>query len=258
MANCQTIQEQLLSLGTTVGLPEPLAAHVQSCGSCRSTFRRVRQLDRLLAQLPTPIPNPQRRDALIAQFDGDVTTHLPLPILLRQQSPFPWQLAGTLAAAVLFIGIAVGVWHLGGPSQSQTSVVQAGPDPLLDKLVRQHVDLAVASSAQDRLVPLLALAEELRMRTQELVFVAPAKDLASLASLYEQVIERGVVPQAEQLAQVTPERIRQIAMQLASSETMLRQLLAEAPPASIDPLKKMADSAQEGDQRLRRFTGKLG
>jgi hypothetical protein len=160
--------------------------------------------------------------------------------------------AGLVAAAIL-VGVVTWVILGGGSSTPEKTVVQLPPDPMLEKVVTAKVKLDTASTDTGKLDALSDLAYTIHDEARALHKVTP-DEMASLASMYRQVVEDGLVPQARSLGR--DERRTQLAryaQRLAETEQEAHRLAEEAPADSIRPLREIEAVAKEGKTQLNRL-----
>ena len=227
---CQDVQNKILILPDPRRVPEPLREHLDGCPACLAWWKQAAWLERLLEQLPAPPPPADKKTALIDELTsaGPIIHTVPRPaaadrpLVTRRTLAY----AGGLAAAVL---VGVGVWLAVRPSGKPEPPAVAQRHPLLDKMVQRDVALAR---------------------------VANPEELNELAGWYKRVVNDGIVRQAENLPRhgLTPDQKKALldglAAKLAETGAEADRLANEAPPESKPALKRIAETARDGQQRL--------
>jgi hypothetical protein len=263
---CQTIQNRILALPDPRQLPDPLREHVDGCPACLGWWKQAARLERLLEQLPTP-PAPADKKAVLLEdlTTGPVIATVPAVARGSGRSLFAdvWSLPGAkhlagLAAAVL---ILIGGWLMTRPGSGPNVVAQPARDPLLDKVVKRNIDLAHAKTPNERLETLGVLADDLSESTRGFARVATPEELGELSGLFKTVVADGIVKQAERLPPhaMTPSQKRQLldglAAKLAAAGQQAEQAARESPPQAQPALKTIADTARDGQTRLKARVG---
>ena len=132
--------------------------------------------------------------------------------------------------------------------------------PLLTSVREKNVALSRAETPAKRLEILGGLADDLAAETRSLARVANPEELNELAGWYRRVVNDGIVRQAENLPRhgITPDQKRTLleglAARLAETGAEAERLANEAPPESKPALKRIAETAREGQQRLTRLS----
>ncbi|MBY0514118.1 MAG: hypothetical protein K2P78_09435 [Gemmataceae bacterium] len=255
---CQTVQNKVLALPDPRQLPEPLRGHVAGCAACRAWWQQAARLERLVEQLPAPPPPADKKATLIGELTdaGPVIRSVPRaqaagrPFVSRQVLTY----AGGLAAAVL---VGVGLWLVVRPSgKPEVAQAPAPRHPLLDKVMQRDLALMRANKPEQKLDILGLLADDLAGETRSLSRAATPDELNELAGLYKQVVNDGLVKQAEGIGPnaLTPDQRKALfdrhAARLADTGAEADRAAAEAPPESKPALKRIADAARDGQRKL--------
>ena len=159
----------------------------------------------------------------------------------------------TTAAAVL---VGVGVWSAWPGPRPPVVTADAPRHELLQKVVTLNTELASIRAPKDRVTKLAGLAADLRSETRALSKTAQKDEMLSLAKMYENVVNKGIVTQAEQMTNFnTPLTERQAAIQVAMTEMSqaATEVTALVPTASqqVQPLlQRIAKTARDGEARL--------
>jgi len=261
--NCQTVQNQILGLPDPRELPAALREHVGGCAACQAWARKAARLESLLAQLPVPSAPRQKKEAMIGDLMQAEPVILPMATLatrpsfatvtgrfLRRNATY----VGGLAAAVL---VAIGIYWL-WPSKGPEVVVAPPPQkhPLLEKMVARDTALARANTPTKKLETLDGMADDLASETRGMARIASAAELKQMTGWYEKVVKDGMVKQAGKLPLSMPaadkaKLLEPIAARLNSDATEAEKLSREVPPDAQPALKRMADTAREGEKSLR-------
>ena len=254
--NCQAIQNKILALADPRQLPEPLRVHLDGCGACQAWWKQAVRLERLLEHLPAPPPPADKKAVVLEEIATGslVATLAPpkateRPLLSRQVLTY----AGGLAAAIL---VVVGAWFALKPGNKNNPYVEAPRHPLLEKVIQRDRDLARAETPNKRLEILGGLADDLAAETRGLARAANPEELKELAGWYHKVVEGGIVEQAKRIPanSMTPDQkkalLNQMARKLGDTEAETVKLSNDVPPESKPALKKIADSARDGQREL--------
>lgn len=259
--NCQTLQHKVLALPDPRQLPEPLREHLAGCAGCAAWWKQAAHLEHLLERLPAPPPPADKKTALIDELTeaGPVITSIP-----KAQASKPFisrrvlTSAGGLAAAVL---VGVGIWMIAklGP-KPETAQTPAPRHPLLDKVMQRNLALMKANPGEhhieNRLDTLGGLAEDLAGETRGLARAATPDELNELAGLYKLVVNDGIVKQAQSVQpnNLSPDQKKALftrhATKLAETGAEAEKMMNEVPPESKPALKRIADTARDGQHKL--------
>lgn len=262
---CEVVQNRLLALPDLTRIPDDLRAHVGGCPGCRAFLAGATRLDRLLAALPVPPSSDDVRAAFLDRVTaaGPIIRRVPAvprrgslrALRVRLGGVVGWKSAAGLAAAVV---LAAGVWLGVGGKSGEARVAAATPrHPLLDRQVRHTVALARANTPPDRMKVWAAVAADLRDETWAVYKVAPADEMTALARMFDKTVRHGIVPQADRLADhaipVSEKQavLNDVGARLADVEAEASRLATQAPPQSVEPLKKIAAAARDGRLKLR-------
>lgn len=256
---CEAVRNRLLDLPDLNAVPTEYLVHVDGCEPCAKFLEKARALAADLAVLPAPSSESAKLaylDSLLAA--GPVIKTVPAAIgsgttlrdLLRK---VPVRPVATVAAAAL---VGVGIWSaIPGPRPPQAKA-EPPRHELLQKVVALNTDLAATASPKDRVAKLAGLAADLRGETRALSKTAQAEEMQSLAKMYESVVSRGIVSQAEKMTMFnTPVAVRQAAIRSAMAELSqaATEVTALVPTASqnVQPqLLRIAKTARDGEARL--------
>ncbi|QEL15924.1 hypothetical protein [Limnoglobus roseus] len=256
---CEAVQNRLLDVPDLTAVPAELSAHLDGCELCRRFAERAQVLNAELAALPVPSSELAKIafvESLLAA--GPVIRSVPTPMvaglslqdLLRK---IPLRPVVTTAAAVL---VGVGTWAVWPTSKTTTTAKDAPRHELLQKVVKTNTELALLTAPKDRVTKLASLAGDIRSETRALSKAAEYDEMLSLTKMYENVVTKGVLPQAEQMTKFnTPLPERQAALKAARAElsqtvTDVTDLVPLASPRVQPLLKRIAKAAQDGEARL--------
>jgi len=266
--NCQAIQNQILALPDPRELPPALRAHVLGCAACQAWAKRAARLEVLLEQLPVPPAPGEKKEMML----GDLMSADPViqPMAVPATRPSFGRVAARflarnatavagLAAAVL---VAVGVysfWPKAGPVPQDVAKTQK--HPLLEKMVARDVAMARADSPTKKLEVLGAMADDLAGETRGMARLATGAELRQMAGWYEKVVRDGMVPQADKLplhmsAAEKARLLDALAAKLDADAAEADKVARESPPDAQPALKRMADTAREGEKSLRALARK--
>lgn len=256
---CEAVQNRLLDLPDLNVVPAELGAHLDGCELCRRFVERAHALNADLAALPAPSSELAKVafvESLLAA--GPIIQATPAAaaagLSLRDLfAKVPARPVATVAAAAL---VAVGTWAVWPPTKAPVAEKIGPRHELLQKVVTANTELAALTTPRERVLKLAGLAADLRAETQALAKAAEDDEMRSLAKMYESVVTRGVVTQAEQMTKFnTPVADRQAAIKAAAAELSqaAKDVTALAPTASprVQPLlHRIATTARDGEARL--------
>jgi hypothetical protein len=253
--NCQSVQNKILSLTDPRRLPESLRSHVDECPACVAWYANAVRLERYLEILPAPPAPADKKSALIDELTADGPVIKSVPKIARRPSPIQWRHVAVLAASVM---VTVGGWWVVTRPPTKTNEQAAAPKhPLLDKMVQRNKSLSRAETPGKRLEVLGDMADDLHAETRSLARVASPEELNDLARWFDKVVHTGIVRQAGQMAphaMTAAEKAAlfdQLAGKLFEAGAEAEKVSREAPPASQPALKKIADTARDGQKKLR-------
>jgi hypothetical protein len=268
--NCKVVRDQLLQTERPERPADDLAAHLGQCSPCRQWHQRLVQLERLVPQLPVP-PSRGGKAGLFKRLAGEQIAPRPSVRVVRR--PSRWKAifrspamppAALAASLLLFAGLW---WHLEARSrvtpQPQPQPMAYRPPPrdlLLADLLQHNIDLVGATSAEDRVKYLAAMADRLHGATQTLADKAEVEDLAALAKLYEKVVRDGIVPMVPRVRSLGKDERRklltEIADRLTNTVEQARQRAQEAPTTAFaNQWTCLAAAAQDGTDKIRTLLG---
>jgi hypothetical protein len=254
---CDVIRNRLLALPDLARLPDDLRAHLTECEACFAWLAKARKLDAAIANLSAP-SSAEAKAAFLDYLaaDGPIIKAVPsvgrpagfsLATLTKQ---FDWRVVSGLAAAAL---VGVGIWAFSGGGKPIPEV--AGPK---HELLARGVDFVAAMSSaktpQERARASVAMAGDLRTEVKDLYLNAPVDDLDKLAELYEKVVDRGLVPQSEQLVRVPVQERhavwQQVRAHFAGVAKDAAEMQTRARPEAVPSLKRIQQSALAGQAKV--------
>jgi hypothetical protein len=262
--NCQSVQNRILALPDPRQVPDSLRAHLGGCPDCLRWWRQAARLEGLLERLPAPPAPGEKKAGLIDELTAAGPVIRRIPTLDRRSAPSPlaallrrnWKPVAALAAGVL---VVLGGWWALRPGPNREVVTATPPHPLLEKVVRWDVALARADTPAKRLEALGGLADDLQSEARALARVAGPDELNELADWYRRVVHRGIVDRAEKVPEHALTRAEKEALfggladRLGDAAQEADRLAGHAPPGSQPALKKIAETARDGQQKLRRL-----
>ncbi len=257
---CDAVRNRILALADPRDVPDALRGHVAGCAACERWWHGVARLEGLLERLPAP-PAAAAKAALL----GDLAAARPAarrrPAEVAPEGGSPRKTGRYLAALAASVAVVGGVWvFTRGPGQ--VAIIPTPPKhALLESVVQRDLALARAGTPAEKLAALGGLADDLHAETRDLARVAPADDLKKLALWYDDVVQKGLVRQAERVA-ATPHAMTPadrvalftgLAARLSDAGAEADRLSNEVPPGATGPLKRMAATARDGQQKLRQL-----
>lgn len=263
--NCEVLQNRLLALPDLNGVPDDLRVHVDGCPACQTFLAGAKRLDELLARVPVPPTSEEAKAAFLDRVTqaGPVIGRIPVVPrggdTGRRLRGFldrvgGWKTVSGLAAAIMVGGVW---WFASGPRGSTPSEVAGLRHELLNKEVKHLVALSGADTPPKRMVVWADVADDLRTETRSLYKVGQADEMDALARMFDKAVRQGILHQADLLDVHTmpaAERatlLRDVTARLADVEAEADRLAAQAPPQSVEPLKKIAAAARDGRLKLR-------
>ncbi len=261
---CQSVQNLILALPDPRELSPELAEHVAGCAACQAWAKQAARIETMIAQLPVPPAPSDKKSALIGELMQAEPVILPMPVPAQRPSfaivaarfvaHNGKAFAGLAAAVLVVVGIA---WWANRPTTPRQEVVETQKHPFLDKLVARDIALARADTPAKRLELLSGMADDLATETRGMARIASAAELTDFARWYEKVVTKGVVQQAKEMPvhAMTPAEKRKLfeslATKLDTDATEAEKLSREVPQDAQPTLKRMADTAREGEKSLR-------
>jgi hypothetical protein len=258
--NCATIRNRILALTDPAVMPDAVRQHVEECSACKTWHTLSVQVDTAVAAMSYPESDGKAKRQLMSQFEAQpVAAKKPSPAKVvtkptvqpaAPRQPLGERLArmwplGLVAAAVLVGAIAWAIF--GGKSNDDQTQAKAPADPMLKDVVVAKVELDRAGSAPERMKALAKLADTLHDEARTLARITPGEDMTSLASMYRQVVQQGLVPQARELSdQERKATLPKYAERLSEAEQEANRLAEEVPVGSKDQLKEIAEVARAG------------
>lgn len=248
--NCDRIQNRLTSLPDPRSVPPKLRAHVQSCAHCRNWLAGLCRLDEQLTRLPVPESDPAIRIEFGRRFEEEEVSPPPALAAHRRGNPFwsRWSIGVAAAAAVVVACVALYQYW---PPPDARPVAEAQEDPMLARMMDRHVQLSVANTPAEKVEQLAQLAGDLRDESRALARVADKEDLDALANHYVSIVQQGVLVQAREMASRDRGMLAGIAEDLRQTGRDFQRLAESVPPAALDSIRKIAQTATEGDLHLR-------
>ncbi len=260
---CEELQNLILALPDPA-LPTPeLQQHLAGCAACRAVQARARNLDTILAGLPAPTSR-KAREAFLTELATETPSR---PSTQRKSiakrpwlSMVKWHHVAALAAALLItIGGGWAIFHKRG---STPEMAEKPRHELLNQEMKHITALSQANSATQRLQVWGEWAIDLRKESQAIHKVAPPEEMATLSTMFDKAVSRGMVAQAQEIDLTVPAAERHAALtraiqQLADAEVEAAALAQAAPTPTQKYFTRMADTAKTARQTLnQRLTGK--
>lgn len=263
---CQVVQRRLLSLTHPERVPADLRAHLIRCAACREWHNHLLLLESHVPLLPIPASNGKAK--LLRQLLSEqeaashsatlrTQTHSSAATLIHGSADprghsRTWLFA--MAAALLLIAVGWLVWQARLDPQAlppSRPVAHA----LLASLVQRDLRLAGARTPRERIEILAAVAEDLHGETGALAHAGSEEELTALATLYEEVVQQGILKQAEAL----PAEDRRLALvvlsqRMAQTASRVEQLARDLPAACAKPLHAIAATARSAQRQLHALT----
>jgi len=264
--NCDAVQNLILALPDPREQTPALREHTRGCAACAAFARRAAKLETVLAALPVPAAPEGKKADLLDDLTRPDPMILPMPAARRsggngvaeRAARFLRRNAGAAAGLAAAALIAVGgLWFATRPPKPiPDELAKVQKHPLLDKVVARDVQLARAASPTQKLEALGGMAEELAGEARGMARLAPGAELRQMAGWYEKVVRDGLVPQSAKLPPHVPAAekaalLQTIATKLDADADAADKLSGEAPQDAQPALKRIADAARDGGQKLR-------
>jgi hypothetical protein len=250
---CDLSRNALLTTANPGRPPAAVAAHLAGCEGCAGYAERLIDLDRVLAALPVPPPDP----AALANFldklaDGPIITRVPTvprrdTAVARMLEFGRWRYPAGLAAGV---AVAVGGgWWLDRPPAPPAAEVVVRSE-LLGKQVRHVTALSRTNDPRAKLTELVGVADALRGEARQMYLIAAPDEMAGLQALFDKAVLNGVVRQAERLPAGDRAGLAAARSALAAAEGEAAALAGRAPAHTRPMLDGMAATARTARERL--------
>lgn len=255
---CEALQSEILTLPDAREISATQREHVAACPACQAWWQQVRRIETLVEKLPAPASSGKAE--LIAELQGKGPVIRDLSQLRVRGSGFDRRKVYALAGLAASIAVVVGVVTLmSGPSGKTVQTQPAPPHPFLERVVQRNISLAKSTSPTDRLANLGLLAEDVRLEARDLARVASAEDLKALAGWYDKLVREGLMTQAEALPKLEPAAraalLRNLADRLTTAGDDADQMSRDVPQEARDSMRRMAETAKAGQQKLRQLAG---
>jgi hypothetical protein len=261
---CEKIQNRILVQPDPRDLPENLRAHVIECPACTAWWKQAIQIDAVVAELPVPAPPAEKKTALLEELRAAEPVIHPVPLAERPRSSLAILLTRpsvkyttALAASVI---VAVGGWLAFRSTEQPGGVVAAPPaHPLLGTVKDRIVALSSARSQPERMEILGDLAGDLSLESRNLARIAGEDELRDLSGWFKYVVDDGLVKQAEKIPPNSMTRtdrkvlLDKLTAKLAEAEREADRIAREAPPHAQVELRKIANTARDGQDRLKKI-----
>ncbi|MFO0799537.1 MAG: hypothetical protein U0804_18870 [Gemmataceae bacterium] len=261
---CQSVQARILALPDPRQLPADFRAHVAACPDCAAYWTQAARLESLVAALPVPPPPAGKKTAFLEDLAAEALVFPKVTATPRRGWTLPRPSAKALAGLAAAVLVAFGVWN--ATKTGKQPVVAKGPAPrhaLLEKVVQRDVALAKARTPSDRLDALAGLAEDVAAESRALALVAGADDLREVAEWFRTASD-GLVEQADKVPPhaLTPDQRRalltRLTDRLAEAGRAAEQAAKESPPHAQPALRSIADTARDGQTKLRVIAAREG
>lgn len=239
---CDAIRNRLLAEPNPAQPAAELRAHLIDCGSCREFLTRYESVAAQIIALPAP----QSELAKIAFLDSLGNAG---PILRSTPAHRPsvhWRsVAKPLAATAAALAVGIGLWAIATNRPTVNGPAYVRHD-LLKRVVASNTMLARTADARARIDALTNLANDLRGEARDVVNAAPTEDLNALAIMYEEVVTKGLVKQAEQMGDpaTTPPATRKAVLSAAAAK------LAQAADEANEQARRASDVAKPAFVRI--------
>lgn len=245
---CKAIQRYLLGLENP-GQPEPvIQAHVDRCPACFEWQRRLALLERHVPLLPVPATNAKdrfRQQLLEPTEKRRGRTAKPKRLSVAegrlgrawQRHPLVLGLtAGGLAAALVLLLLGAWMSSLSNSPTVAPNLAERTPDPLLENLLRQDLQLAKKDTPRKQVETLADMADVLQVSSHRLAQTVDAEELQELSTLVQRIVRDGIVPQAQNLPIDEREQVlKPILGRLSPEGNKAQQPTSELPAPAASP-----------------------
>ena len=124
-------------------------------------------------------------------------------------------------------------------------------------VIEIKLEVAQAKTADDRVVALAKLADELHQEMRDIARVdTSGENMTALQQMYAKVVYEGILSQARQVSGTAAEKkatLEQLANRLLEVGKQADELAAEVPQVSVRPLRDVAVVARKGAERIREY-----
>lgn len=263
---CASVQAKILSLPDPRRLPDAVRGHVDACPDCAAYWKQAARIEALVAALPVPPAPGNKKATFLEDLAAEALVFPKVTPAPRRPWSIPRPPAKALAGLAAALLVAVTVWAAVRNGKQPPPLVK-GPAPkhqLLEKVVQRNVALAKAKTPTDRLDALAGMAEDLAGESRGLALVASAAEMKELADQFRTVVADGVVANADKVPPhaLTPDQRRalleKLTTRLAEAGTAAEKAAQESPPHAQPALRSIADTARDGQTKLRAIAAREG
>lgn len=262
---CQAAYIWLLASKAITSLPDEVQRHLGHCHRCQLCQQRLARLDGELKHLPPLWQSSGVRACLfekLAQLPAS-SAAFPPPTPPTRIGKANWRIRAWAMVAAVLLAIGLG-WLLGrdGSSPPQETPLASTSPRLAPTTGRRTVDIVARAVAHDlslaetfspvmQTQALSALAADLCAEALRLAREGPLEDLPLVTSLYQRVLQRGLIGRARVLpADEQPAVLAPLANQLQESAFEVSRAAEDSLPAVGDYLRVMGLTASETSQVL--------
>jgi len=262
---CQSVQARILALPDPRRLPDAFRAHVAACPDCAAYWKQAARLETLVAALPVPPAPADKKTTFLDDLAAEALVFPKVTAPSRRAWNLPRPSAKALAGLAAALLVGVGVWSATKGGKPVAALKPPAPrHALLEKVVQRDLALAKARTPGDRLDALAGLAEDLAAESRGLALVAGADELREVADWFRTVVSDGVVEQAGRVPPnaLTPDQRRalltRLTDRLAEAGRAAEQAATDSPPHAQPALRSIADTARDGQTKLRALAAREG
>jgi hypothetical protein len=236
--NCQAARYWIMTARGD-DAPPAVRRHLSECRACRVRVRRLLQMEDQLKRVPAP------------PCDAGLQTFLrQIPNLPARPAP-SWR-GLHIAASILFLAGISGafLYFSSGPATIDPGQVQPRAMRADDQLVRRFVErdlvLADTTAPAKQWQVFIDMADDLRSEAIRLADEKAPDDVPMVVSLYERVLQRGVLGRASSLpAKDRQELQRALADRLRTHESDLQRRLQQTPPDWLTLLQPIQNATRQ-------------
>jgi len=260
---CEELRSVILALANPLEAPAPVSEHLRGCASCQKWWAHLRTLETLVTKLPVPPAPANKKARLLDELHGrGPAIHVRPRLRHEGEGVFRRRRVLALAGLAASVAIAIGIVAImRGPSPKSPVVKAPTPHPFLERVVQRNVALVKSTTPAARLATLGLLADDVRLEARDLARVASVEDLKALAGWYDKLVREGLVTQAEAMPALAMDPaakavlLRDLAGRLHHASEDAERLVNDVPPAAQESMRRMAETAKVGQQKLRQLAG---
>jgi hypothetical protein len=243
---CHEVETWMLTDETPNRPSAEVRSHLRSCAACRRNFGRLVRLIHEVSNAPLPPVPAAAREKLLSSLEPRPAV-LPMAVPVQPVSrPKRWQTQPWMrwsAAAVLFLGLGLGLALLVRPARQPSAPVAQGP--VEDRVLARHLVLSETNEPTKRLTALNDMATDVRDESLASARTGAREDLEFLVWLHARILHEGVLRGARDLPENSRTTVTPILRQLQKAEQNVSELVQVVPLESASSLRELGQQMHE-------------